>query len=184
MKSCILFSSIFLYYTSIFSANPSSLLVIHNTTKLDMELIIEGIYHPDNDQEIYVDFNVNKDQNITIECNLQEDKNEQTYMYCKATLACKPESITTLHPMLFCNEIACDLRLQSIICNNHHLQLQTFYNIRNKDQKYVIIEYNSDNGIHLTVQPFSWYANYAHRFKIMLQAILTKMLQATEYLPY
>ena len=186
MKKSIIYFFIFLLSLSTHMyADKKHWISFNNTTKFDMECTIEGLcYLSDDHKNLEVDFDANDDYNIFVECGLKTNIDGKDYIKVIITFDCNQQSTAVINSLLFCNNIPCDITIQSVACKNHRLQLQTFCNITKADQYKVILEYSPDYGIDLYPEKISFYATYAHKFKQILQNILLAALQATNYLPY
>lgn len=186
MKKFTVIFYILLYCQSLFGAKLSPWMIIDNKTKLDIQINITSKFYLKDNQENSISFNLeDKDfENLDIYYSFEKDTNEKIYLELEFIVNCKPESQTILTNMLTCDELACDPIIQSITCTNLCLQLQTYCdNIENND-RYVTVQYSPNYGINLQIQPISIYATYLQKLKKILQSILLTALQATNRLPY
>ena len=185
MKNFIVRICAFLFFAPIF-ANPdlSPWLVIHNATKLDMEINTTGKCYLGDNPEKNLGFDFGDNENIDIYCSFEQDENEKNYLELQIVVDCAPESTTTINRMLLCNQTPCDLAIQSITCTNHCLQLQTFCNFSNEDLPHVTVDYQPDYGISIDAQQISTEPSYADKLKKMIQNTVLAILQAMRLLPY
>ena len=184
-------STIYLYFFGFLlsvhtHATMQPWITLTNKTDFDIECTAQGLYYvPENNSEnLKIDFSVNEDHNIFVQCTPQIEVEGKNCLQVVITFDCDAKSFATINSLLFCNGIACDLKIDSVICRCHRLQLQTSCNLTKADQRKVIVEFKSDYGINIFAEKISFYVTCAHTFKKTLQNILLTALQAVNYLPY
>ncbi len=180
MKKVLFLLQILCFSSPIFSYfDLSPWIVINNNTKLELSCKIEATCNRA-DYEIVCPGDLNE----MIAFNYFQNENGNEMMTFTISFSCPAEQIITCNPMFYKDGVIINPEIKAVTFVHNYLQLSTFCNPTDVDQRYFAVEYNPKIGITTKAQPISIYVKCLNNFKKTIRHVILAALNATNWLPY
>jgi hypothetical protein len=157
-------------------------IAIYNTTKFDMQIMLEAQYTFEENPENQIQFNFQDYDTIYVQYASNKNSNGQPVLDVYIFFTCDAQNQQIIDNVFFLNKKPYHLAIKSILCIQNYAQLQTSYIFSHQPLEKIMISYNPEQGI--TIEPhyisflkqsLTFYDNLIENIRTMNSNLITKV---------
>lgn len=158
MNQCLRFFYIFLAIPSLLFSSTQNRpwIAIYNTTKFDMQIMLEAQYLFEENQENQIQLNFEEYDSMYVQYACNKNSNGQPVLDVYIFFTCDAQDQQIIDNVFFLNKKPYHLAIKSIRCIQNYVQLQTSYNFSNQALEKIMIYDNPEQGIKIQPQYVSF----------------------------
>ncbi len=157
MNQSLIFCYFFITISSLLfsSAQERPWIAVYNTTKLDMQIMLEAQYIFEENPDSQIQLNFEDYDTIYVKYACNKNSNGQPVLDVYIFFTCDAQDQQIINNIFFLNKKPYYLAIKSIRCIQNYAQLQTSYNFLNHPLEKIMICYNPEHGIKIEPQYIS-----------------------------